>query len=179
MISHIQTLDKKPISHHAAFLSKLSAHWVSILYNRQFPLSSAFRPENFAKELGLLAMINVNEDGSFSNRIIGDIVGERLALKNAGHSIEQIEHDDTRKSVMRLINQTVTEGMPVLAEGSVTGRNAMEQSFCALSLPFSRDEDNDKLAIVMIGFRFRLLQHASLVNVQSHDQMAQNGPHLS
>jgi len=154
MIYSLQALGYEPKAHPVAFLARLSRHWCSIAGEHSLPLSCDFRPEKFGRELGLIAMVNVKEDCSFSNRLVGDVVASNLTMASSSQCLNAIDNIDSRDTILSLLSKTVEEKVPVLAHGTVMTRKQVSKSFDALALPFAINKDNDKPDIILVGFKF-------------------------
>lgn len=144
------------------FQQELLAHWRDIQQNRRFPDKRKFRPQKFPKFLPQLAIVSVNADQKFEDRLTGATVAETLRLKGQHDRLVAPIDVPTRAVMQDILGRGAKADGPIYIRGKFKQENSCGISFSALVLPFSHNSDEDILDTLMLAFDFSRDRHIEL-----------------
>jgi len=145
--------DEKP-AFQAPFQDEILEHWQQIQKNRRYPSKRDFRPQNFPRHLPQLALVDIDDDEHFTDRLTGTTITEVLRL-SAGREQLVAPSDENISDVVRsMLDQTTTHEQPMYFEGKLTPETSQTIDFSALILPFSYDTESEEMATLLLAFSF-------------------------
>ena len=143
-----QTLQK------ASFLADIFGHWCEIREDRRFPDKRNFRPQKFPKFLPQIAMVTRTADGTYEDRLTGDMVVEVLRLRQSHSSLTQATDSYVRDIVHGMLDATAHADAPMYFKGKFRPEHISPIDFTSLVLPFSYSGAAEVLDTIMLAFDF-------------------------
>ena len=138
----------------ASFQEQMLSHWRQIQNNRRFPDKRKFRPQNFPKFLPQLAMVSMDHDKKFDDRLTGETVSEVLRLEESGSKLVRPADAGIRAIVETMLEDATRADGPLYFKGSFKLSESSSVDFTALILPFSHDDMEDEMDTLMLAFNF-------------------------
>lgn len=132
------------------FQRELLEHWREIQENRQFPEKRHFRPQKFPKFLPQLAIVSIEGDADFGERLTGTTVSEIL---NDDHLVAP-DNPGVQRIVREMLVKAQQAQAPIYFKGTLQPEESRYIPFTALILPFSHTSDEDTLDTLMLAFDF-------------------------
>lgn len=163
MIENADQIGESLPAFEAKFQQELLEHWREIQHNRRYPDKREFRPQKFPKFLPQLAIVSVNGDHDYDDRLTGATVSEVLRL--SGHHDRLVAPADAsvRKIVHNMLDYASKADGPIYFKGQFHPKESARISFTALVLPFSHNGDEDVLDTLMLAFEFNRERQIELV----------------
>lgn len=145
--------DAKPVFQ-ASFQHEILEHWQQIQRDRRYPAKRDFRPQNFPRHLPQLALVDVDGDEHFTDRLTGTTIAEVLRLSAGREQLVAPSDENISDVVQSMLDQTTTHEQPMYFEGKFTPETSQAIDFSALILPFSCDTESQKMATLLLAFSF-------------------------
>jgi len=160
MLENSTKIDKEKPEFLAKFQAQILEHWHQIAHNKRFPNKQDFRPQNFPRYLPQLAIVSVEGDNNFTDRLTGNTVSEVL-LHSKGRSTLMNEAADHASCVVHnMLGQTSRSEKPMYFEGKfLPSQNdpfstTHTVEFSALVLPFSQNSEGENIDSLLLAFDF-------------------------
>ncbi len=119
-------------------MSALISFWQKEARDGRLPLRSSFRPEDFPKAIGDLALIEVTEGGEFLYRVTAGHVLNRVRLDRPLRTLSELEPPAYRDLVKQHFELVLAERIPVRHVIAYPTTDS-EMIYERLILPFSRE----------------------------------------
>ncbi len=159
----MQTIDTENPAFQAEFQEHILEHWQQIQQDKRFPSKRDFRPQNFPKYLPQLAIVAVDENETYADRLTGTAVSEILKLADGEEQLVAPSNENVRKVIKNILDQAKNSDHPVYFEGKFTLESNRPIGFSVLVLPFSLDEPHEKIDSLLLAFNFsKAVMHGAL-----------------
>lgn len=145
--------DKKP-AFQAPFQEEILEHWQQIQQDRRYPSKRDFRPQNFPRVLPQLALVDIDDDEHFTDRLTGTTIAEVLRLSAGREQLVTPSDENISLVVRSMLDQTTTNAQPMYFEGKFTPDTTQSIDFSALILPFSYDTESEEMDTLLLAFNF-------------------------
>jgi hypothetical protein len=145
--------DCKPVFQ-AKFQEHILEHWQQIQQGKRYPTKSDFRPQNFPKYLSQLAIVAVDDNEQYTDRLTGTTVSEVLRLSTGQQQLAARSDQNIHAVVKTMLGQTCCSQEPMYFEGNFVPEASQPIRFSALVLPFSLDEKGDDIDALLLAFDF-------------------------
>lgn len=140
MITNAHKISHESPEFRAAFQLDVLQHWHDIKGEKFLPNKRDFRPQNFPKYLGQLAIISVDDDGSFFDRLTGGTICDVLKLAEGTAKLLSSADPNVRDTVCDMLKQTQAHAGPMYFTGQLAPANRPHADFTSLVVPFSENE---------------------------------------
>ena len=153
MIENIHRIGPDCPTFQAGFQSQILNHWKEIQSEDSFPLKRKFRPQKFTSVLSQLAIVGIDSEERFFDRLTGGTISEILKLPNAGNALTSPPDENIHTLMQLMLKEARNISEPIYFTGrfSPNGRPAID--FSILILPFA-DNDDNKLDQLLLAFDF-------------------------
>ncbi len=137
-----------------AFQAEILDHWREIQHGRRYPDKREFRPQKFPRFLPQLAIVSVNGEDDYDDRLTGATVLEVLRLSKSHDRLVDPADGNVRELVRNMLSSTAKADAPMYFKGQFQPEETRPIDFTALVLPFSHNGDADVLDTMMLAFDF-------------------------
>lgn len=137
-----------------AFQAEILDHWREIQQGRRYPDKREFRPQKFPRFLPQLAIVSVNGENDYDDRLTGATVLEVLQINKTQGRFVDPSDGNIRELVRDMLSSTAKADAPMYFKGQFRPEETRPIDFTALVLPFSHNGDADVLDTMMVAFDF-------------------------
>ncbi|MBL4839191.1 MAG: PAS domain-containing protein [Kordiimonadaceae bacterium] len=145
----------------ALFQGNLFDHWMEIKGSSLFPKKQDFRPQNFSKVLGQLAIVTTNQDGTFSDRLTGSTICDTLLMGQREQKLTVSSDLNINSLLHTMLDEARDAAEPMYFTGSFTPVSRPSVEYSLLTTPFCGSDENS-LGYLLLAFDFTKQAHEEL-----------------
>lgn len=117
-----------------------------------------FRPQMFPKYLPQLAIVSVEGEQGFTERLTGSTVSEVLRLNTGDAPFVAPSDKNISKVVHNILGKANKAKGPMYFEGILEPQTSISVNFSALVLPFSYEAEADRMDSLLLAFEFNRIR---------------------
>jgi len=156
MIKSAEKINGTTPEFQASFQGRLFEHWKQIQQGSRYPSKRDFRPQMFPKYLPQIAIVSVEDQEHFKDRLTGSTVSEVLRLNASQENLAHPSDERISEVVRSMLGQTSAEDSPMYFRGTFEPETHAAIDFSALILPFRQEEARDHADLLLLAFDFGL-----------------------
>ncbi len=142
----------------ALFQQEILDHWLELKGNDLMPNKRGFRPQNFPQSLSQLAIIAVDENGDFSDRLKGGLIIEVLKLSDGNQQLVAPSDTKIANTINRILSESRDAAEPMYFTGRLHPPVRPPVDFSVLIIPFA---DQEKTVPTSLLLAFDFTKHAA------------------
>tara|TARA_R110002096_G_scaffold330042_1_gene524135 strand:+ start:1406 stop:1912 length:507 start_codon:yes stop_codon:yes gene_type:complete len=154
MIQNVHKISVDSPELRAHFQQEILDHWRDLKGDKKIPCKQGFRPQKFPRFLAQLAIISVNEHGSFSDRLTGGTICDVLKLSSGLKKLTEVPDLKIRESIDHMLREAKDEAEPMYYTGRFLPPARPPVDFSVLIIPFSKFEGADQPCSLLLAFDF-------------------------
>lgn len=128
-------------------------YWRTLLGDRRMPARSDFDPARVARQLPLISLIDVLEEGlDFRFRLVGSLVESMLLSAPTGLRLSEFVHQESAKAAAELYKLVLANRCPAFQAGRMHHEEQGHQRYAFLALPLSTDGETIDIILTVSEF---------------------------
>lgn len=147
----------------ASFQQEIFDHWLELKGDLTFPNKKGFRPQKFPHFLGQIAIVSVDDNGVFSDRLTGGIICEVLKLSDGPEKLTSVPDARIRETINKIIHESYIAAEPMYYTGRLHPPIRPPVDFSVLIVPFAEDTGAEGPTSLLFAFDFTKRAASSLL----------------